>query len=638
MSKVAQRRRPTRPHPAPAEPSWFSDKKKRFLLGLVLMLVLAGIPFTLGKWFEFHSPDPFDGGAYVYSAAHILQGAEIGVEEKPSAQLGTLLVNMLGVKLCGFSDTGPKTMQMLLQIAALVLMFVALYRLYGMLAAAVGVIIASLYLSSPLIAKDGNVKEQYMIAFMVMGVSCYIFYVLRGRWWYAVLAGALLSWGPLFKQTGVSAIGALGLFVLLQPVLGHQSFKQMGRDVLLLFAGAAIGVGPIYIWMVGWDVDIGLPYAFVWQELGKMLPFGGGAEGPVKADYIAQGRKLVPFSDQWPIVLRFYRLLLLPIGLALAAILARIVVTLRRRAAVKKTEPSIQSRLVLLLAVWWILDMAFVWISPNSYEQYYLPLNASAAMLGGYLVYLYCDKLTSATDKSRWVVLGLVGLVLMIVTSWHIFFGIRISPYSGTAYLDPQTGQPDLRKGYLQRYREIAYRVREGAKGPWEVVGRYIREHSQPTDKIYVWGWYPGIYVQAQRFSSAARAFAMPRYAPAVVERTVAELLEQFSREPPKFIVDARKRHIPTIRPPYELWPIVLQGFMGFEKSQFLPNNERAVDNYDKAWARMLRTEFDEEEALRYEAYKPLRKFVMDRYRIVNMFGPHVLFELKSPPAGKESS
>ena len=638
MSKVAQRKRPARKHSAPAEPSWLSDKNRGFSLGLALAIVLAGIPFALGKWFEFHSPDPFDGGAYVYSAAHILQGAEIGVEEKPSAQLGTLLVNMLGVKLWGFSDTGPKTMQMLLQIAALTLMFAALYRLYGTLAAVVGVIIASLYLSAPLIAKDGNVKEQYMVAFMVMGVSCYIFYVLRGRWWYAVLAGALLSWGPLFKQTGVSAIGAMGLFVLLQPVFGHQSFRQMGRDVLLLFAGAAIGIGPIYVWMIGWDVDIGLPYAFVWQELGKMLPFGGAAGGPAKADYIAQGRKLVPFSDQWPIVLRFYSLLVLPIGLALGGILARIVVMLRRRSTAKKIGPSAQNRLVLLLALWWVLDMAFVWISPNSYEQYYLPLNASAAMLGAYLVYLYADKLMTATDKSRWVVLGLVGLILMIVTSWHVFFGMTKSPYSGRAYQDPQTGRPDPRKGYLQRYEEISYRQEKGAKGPWEVVGQYIRERSQPTDTIYVWGWYPGIYVQAQRFSSAARAFAMPRYAPAVAERTVAELLEQFNREPPKFIVDARKRHVPTIRPAYELWPIAPKGFMGFEKAQFLPNNELVVDNYDKAWAGMLRSEFDEEEALRYEAYKPLRKFVMDHYKIVNMFGPHVLFELKSPPAGKEPS
>ena len=86
MSKVAQRKRPARKHSAPAEPSWLSDKNRGFSLGLALAIVLAGIPFALGKWFEFHSPDPFDGGAYVYSAAHILQGAEIGVDEKHSEQ------------------------------------------------------------------------------------------------------------------------------------------------------------------------------------------------------------------------------------------------------------------------------------------------------------------------------------------------------------------------------------------------------------------------------------------------------------------------------------------------------------------------------------------------------------------------
>ena len=41
--------------------------------------------------------------------------------------------------------------------------------------------------------------------------------------------------------------------------------------------------------------------------------------------------------------------------------------------------------------------MAFVWISPHSYEQYYLPLNASSAVLGSYLVGLYAYRL----DKDR---------------------------------------------------------------------------------------------------------------------------------------------------------------------------------------------------------------------------------------------
>ncbi|UCG59195.1 MAG: hypothetical protein JSU70_06730, partial [Phycisphaerales bacterium] len=148
--------------------------KGKRLLPIAAVVLLVGIPFSMGKYFEFNSPGPFDSGAYVYSARHILEGAEIGVEEKPSAQLGTLLVNMLGVWIFGYNETGPKLMQTVLQAAALFLMFTALKRLFGTLPAAVGVVIASVYLSAPLIAKFGNVKEQYMIACMVIGISCFI--------------------------------------------------------------------------------------------------------------------------------------------------------------------------------------------------------------------------------------------------------------------------------------------------------------------------------------------------------------------------------------------------------------------------------------------------------------------------------
>src|SRR3989304_1417294 len=202
--KIRPSRRPNKPMPEPAAP--VSRANKSILL-IVLVAVLAAIPFSLGKYFEFNSPEPFDGGGWVYSSAHILRGAEIGVEEAPSAQLGTLLVNILGVRLFGFGDFGPKLMQMLFQAAALILMFVAMRRLFGsILPAAVGVIVASVYLSAPLIAKYGNVKEQFMFASMDMGISCFVLYELNKKWWMAMLAGGLLAWAPLFKPTGMWAI------------------------------------------------------------------------------------------------------------------------------------------------------------------------------------------------------------------------------------------------------------------------------------------------------------------------------------------------------------------------------------------------------------------------------------------------
>ena len=627
-----------------------SDKRQSRINVIVLavVVILAAIPFGLGKYFEFNTPGPFDSGAYVYSAAHILDGAEIGVEEKPSALLGTLLVNILGVWLFGFNEVGPELIQTILQAAALVLMFVSMRKLFGKLAASVGVIIASVYLSSPLIAKFGNVKEQYMIAFMVMGISCFVLYQLDGKWFWAILAGALVSWAPLFKQTGLSAVGAIGLFVIVQPLLKNRSFKQTGRDILLLLAGAAAAIGPLYIWIIAWDVQAALPYSFVWNTIAKMLP-AAAEPGQTKAvsSYVAGARKLIPFSTQWPRVLRYYGALILPIALAAGAIAGRLIRMIIRLTG--KLEPQNKKdydRFVLLFTVWWLLDMGFVWISPLSYEQYYLPLNASSAMLGGYLIALYTDKLTkTVVYKTRWRIVGLAGLICMIVMSWHIFFGIEKSPHSGRNYGEKQ-------RGYIQKLNEITSRRKNKYKGPWEIAGEYIRINSEPTDKIYVWGWYPGIYVKAQRFSSAAKAFSMPRPAPQVMEKIVEGLIEEFEKEPPKFIVDSRKLHVPMERPAYVLWPIAPKGVVSKTKPWFLPPNQNLIDEYDMQWAQMLRTRFDEDEAARYEALKPLREYVMKNYEIAEpgyfvpvkdqrlilhrLFGQHILFKLKNPTPTKQ--
>ena len=85
-------------------------------------------------------------------------------------------------------------------------MFIAIRKLFGTFPAAVGVIVSSIYLSAPFIAKFGNVKEQYMIAFMVMGISCFVLRQLVGKWWWAILSGAFLAWAPIFKATGVSVV------------------------------------------------------------------------------------------------------------------------------------------------------------------------------------------------------------------------------------------------------------------------------------------------------------------------------------------------------------------------------------------------------------------------------------------------
>ncbi|MBN2182687.1 MAG: glycosyltransferase family 39 protein [Sedimentisphaerales bacterium] len=613
----------------------------------------------------------------MYSAKHILDGAEIGVEEKPSAKLGTLTLNMLGVKLCGFSDTGPKIVQMVLQLAALALMFFAVKRVFGILPAGVSVIIASSYLSAPFIAKFGNVKEQYMIAFMVMGISCFVMRQTGGKWFWALLAGGFVSWAPLFKETGTTVIGAIGLFVIAQPILKSchlilirlfgvkisirqliRTWKQTGIEILLLSAGAIAAISPFYIWILGWNIKIALPYSFVWKIL---IPAKAGSD-TIGGSYISGARQLRSFSEQLPIVLRYYWLLILPIALALGAILAgivRVIVNIVKiimeivTKTMKNASADQHDSLVLLFAVWWLLDMAFVWISPRSYEQYYLPLCASAAMLGAYLIAIYSRlfsrqfnrdffKSTEEIVKRVFIIvilvfIGIIGMIMMSTLSWHVFFGIKQSPYSGIIYTNA-AGKPEGRNGYAQRLREISSRRRAlrknlDGKYPWEEVGEYIRDNSSENDKIFVWGWYPGIYVAAQRLAPTSWPFTseMHTKTPERFANDIKALLAELEQERPKYIVDSRKQHFPYDRPPLELWPI-----SEYQILQRLGIPTTEPDKAYKAYAEWLAKTYGPDEAGRFMAMKPFREFIRKNYELVQAFGPHILFKLKTSPAGQE--
>lgn len=645
--KPQDRKRKPSPPASGLQPAVFNRQPALVVCALA---VFAGIPFVVGKYLELKQPDPFDSGCYVYSAQHVLSGARIGYEEKPSAQAGTLLVNMFGVTLSGFNETGSKLLQGLFQAVALAFMFLTVRRLYGSLAAVVGVIIASVYLSAPVIAKFGNVKEQFMIALMILGICSFVWYHLDRKWWWAVLTGALLIGGPLFKQTGVSAIAAVGLFTLAQPILHRYAWKKAGVDILLLVAGAAITMTPIFLWYASMRAPLYYwPYSWaaapVLKLAGVEVAYTANIEDAPESlpqvqdvqeveepagsfilrllpGYVSDSWRLLGPEQRWGAahrVFRYYRVLILPIALAVGAILARIVMLLRTGRTNPQTRPlEDPGRFVLLFAIWWFFDMTFVFISPHSYEQYYLPLNGSSAVLGSYLVGLYAYRLRKDRETSRWIVLGLLGLLLMLVLSWPIFFGIARSPHSGVGYTDSQ-GQPIRRNGYVQRWREVTSDLRY----PWIEISNYIRANSDPNDPLYVWGWFPGIYVQAQRMSPTPKAFegTMHMLPPQQLAERVLEILTAFERNPPRFIVDTRKIHFPFNRPPLELWPRMQQGF--------LPPDEERARQFDELYANHLRENIDPAEALRYDVMRPLRWYVMTNYDVVADMGGQVLFRRK---------
>jgi len=582
---------------------------------IILASVLAAIPFCYGKYFEFGSKGPFDGSLNVYSAQCIVNGEKLGVEVWPSARPATLLVNVIGVALFGFSEVGPKLIQMLMQLGALVLMFYTLRKVYGLLPAAVALILAAFYLSCPPYAKFGNVKEQFMIACAITAVCGVMLHHLGGARWWLLISGAAAVSAFFFKQTGASVIIAVGIYVLAQPILRNRKWSRFGSDILLLFAGGVIGLLPLIIF-------------FAWQ--GRLLAFLRGipvlnylvvslqGQSTAVASKIAgggeyiEGSKLVSiFRTQYDFVVSYYRSFVVPIGLCLPAILWR----LRRLLPCKdnaSTQPEMTAgayekqvdSFVLLLGLWWLLDMAFVWVSPRSYVEYFLPLGGSGAILAAYAVYR-CGKkpVGLVVLLAGWLVIDLF-LVWVIPAESFPFFACRaanmVGPYWGkfvmqciplaaaiviyllmrkknlrpacaiiTAlicfgmFFSWNTGNIKL---FNQRVRRLSQDRKENRIPEWEQVAGYIRQNSAPDDGLYVWGWIPGIYVQAQRFSPALKPSYSNMHSDRVrqVRHEILRLLEKLEAKPPLYIVDTQKFHYPYYdHPNFDLWPRWADGKRG---------------------------------------------------------------------------
>lgn len=347
--------------------------------------------------------------------------------------------------------------------------------------------------------------------------------------------------------------------------------------------------------------DIVLNIAYYWNRVFR-------AAGTESA-YIANSRQMFSLSRQAPIVLRYYASLSLPVAASLLSIIcaagAWALAKLRKRGSA-----GLPDRLVWLLAMWWILDMGFAWISPHSYEQYYLPLCASGAMLGGYAVWRFVRLMSSSPRRVLYYPFAAAAVLAMVGMIWPLVFGYKKSAYSGKPYGTDRNGRPIRQRGYVQSFAQA-----RAGEGDWQKIGTYIREHTQQSDTIYVWGWYPGIYVQAQRMAPVPRAFESEMHTrpPEEMAGQVRRMLRQFEQTPPAYFVDTRKQHFPFDRPPLVLWP-VLQTRQGVG---YLPNTAETISLYEASYRSLLEKQYGASEAGRFDAIKPLRDFIMAHYRIV---------------------
>lgn len=732
----------------PSEPSRSAFTIKAALL-LMLMILPAAIPFAAGKYMELLRDGPFDGALNAYAAKAVLDGARIGPDILPSARPATLLVNIAGVAVFGYSELGPKLIQMAMQLAALVFLFITMRKLFGKIPATVSLFLAAFFLSYPLFAKYGNVKEQFMIASALIAACSLLLASVDHKAWLLILAGAAAINVHYFKPTGDSVWVAMVIYLIARLCMDRDyHFRQLAKQIGLLLLGALIGITPLLILFGSQDhlsaLTTELPKpATLKKTFGtSSQPSAVPAESqsknqpaaPAQPDsYLEASRQVSDFASQYEWVMQYYSSLVVPIGLALAAIACFIAARFRRSLSSDPNQPNAppitpRHRLAveLMLAIWWLLDMLFVWVSPRSYVEYFLPLNASAAALAAVFlyhsrryrfampilafawaaVYLFtnCLNPAAAFPYLTWItpnplttqaaIFYLLAALLLCVpifikkVSRHpagvFYFQLVVAAGIFLVWLTPLIREFSVRVSDLHRLRiqskqqarQLSVRstaalsplmrtwtqaqiaaLQEGQPHTWKFVGHFINLDSTPNDTIYVWGWFPGIYLTAQRLApvNTPSESDMHTKPPSSLAGQINGLVAKFQQNPPKFIIDSQKMHFPYYSHPlFDLWPrLVIKNNkpVGFdlrvmpsadnkniqlippqELQQLLPN---LIDNVRQMTYALLTSpkrkggplpenearQKADLEAQRHQAMQPLREFVMRHYRLVPIPG-----------------
>jgi hypothetical protein len=96
-------------------------------------------------------------------------------------------------------------------------------------------------------------------------------------------------------------------------------------------------------------------------------------------------------------------------------------------------------------------------------------------------------------------------------------------------------------------------------------AGRYLREHSDPRDRVFVWAQKPKIYIDARRHPASRfiltfplTGFDGPRNVDTrrwIMPEAWSQLEQDFSRHPPTYILDCYSH--PGARYPVRNFPIL---------------------------------------------------------------------------------
>jgi 4-amino-4-deoxy-L-arabinose transferase-like glycosyltransferase len=421
------------------------ERKK--LLGLIALIVLFG--FLLRSPYFFHVIQDFDEGCYAGIATVLMDGGYPylhAVENKPPAifyiyQLTFTLFgkyNMIAIHIVTFIST---------LLTGIILSFLA--KKIGGAKSALFALLFYLSFTAALYPKMIAANTEIFMALPYSLSALLLWYaVTKKKGWLYFSAGLVSGFSPLIKQVGGIQVIAVFVFLLLLPVL-----YGIKRSI------------PSFLAFIQYSAGFCLPIAivaFVFHKLGILADWiFWSITYPNR--YISAGASSQSFLSQ--IVAEF-----VPFVLATVILWILSFIWMKRSVKSLYDQKSMEGDpFSLFIVLWFISGTLVTFLGKRMFGHYFIQIIPSLALMASLFVGKLLDEYSMRSRK----IWRRVSVALTLVPG-IVFTGMAIS-------FDAST----------DTWGEI--------KPDFRPAAEYIKSHTRPENKIFVWGWFTPLYVYSER-------------------------------------------------------------------------------------------------------------------------------------------
>lgn len=482
---------------------------------------------------DFFLPVSRDSGLFAYGGWRILHGALPYKDFWDNKLPGVFYIDALAIRLFGPSTYGLVIFQMIYVAITAMVFYATIRRFCRPTGAFITTVLFAFYHGSYGLSDGGNYTETYIALPVLLAVLLLLNWNDKRRG-YAIpfLAGVLVAIAALIKQPAGLLAVAMALFILFGD--------RRRRD----YAGAGmiiLGACSVAILTVAWMAHNGiLSDAIDANLVFNKLYFKDSYTGYLPAILLNLLRGMI--------------LVALPL---MGAIGGAISLVLRR------------APLAWLLVPWFVLDLLGLAMGGRFYNHYFLVILPSTFILTGILIDTVC--------RSRKAIILTVaaGLLLFIGPVWK---------YENTA--NPKLKDLPVCSIAEQEYHAINWianrRLQLGVQLPAEEIASWIKDHTNDSDMIYVWGWETRIAFLSLRPFPTRYLHTHPLGATGFDRDTrIRELARDLKKRRPKYIVDDSAL-MPTTAPPLDPSQPVPKQFSKFFRLDGYEPVQEVVTKYYK--------------------------------------------------------